>query len=73
MSNFPSLVDAFVAKINGQPREPERLAGVPQFLRAETSDGASDILEGWTDWRIVKRDNSAATDDARADAAHFSA
>jgi hypothetical protein len=62
ISNIASLVDAFVATINGEPREPEPLEDVPEFLREETPDGPSEVLEGWTSWRIVKRDNSADID-----------
>ena len=57
-SNLPSLVDAFVRTVNSQPREPERLDEVPLFLRENGDDSQSEILDGWTSWRIVKHDNS---------------
>lgn len=35
MPDLPLLVDAFVQKINSQPREPEPIDEVPAFLRAK--------------------------------------
>jgi hypothetical protein len=52
-----SLIDAFVEKINSQPREMEALDEVPPCVR----EGAPDEL--WTRWRIVKSDNSASIAD----------
>jgi hypothetical protein len=43
-----SLIDAFVEKINSQPREMEALDEVPPCVR----EGVPDEL--WTSWRIVK-------------------
>jgi hypothetical protein len=57
-SNLPSLVDAFVQTVNSQPREPQRLDEVPLFLRENANDSQPEILDGWTSWCIVKRDNS---------------
>jgi hypothetical protein len=60
----PSLVDAFVQKINSQPREPERLDEVPDFLRENTTDKSqSEVGDGWTSWHIVRRDNSTRIDE----------
>lgn len=62
-SNLPSLVEAFVQKINSQPREPEPLDEVPAFLRENTNDPHSEGINGWTNWRIVKCDNSTRLDE----------
>jgi hypothetical protein len=60
----PSLVDAFVQKINSQPREPERLDEVPEFLRENTTDKSqSEVGDGWTSWHILRRDNSTRIDE----------
>jgi len=56
ISHIPSLVDAFVARVNREAREPECLDDVPEFLRETISDHAA---YGTTSWHIVKRDNSA--------------
>jgi hypothetical protein len=59
MSDLPALVDAFVRKINTDPREPEHLDEVPAFLRQSAADDpASEPSDGWTRWRVVRRDNS---------------
>ena len=59
MSTLRSLVDAFVESVNSQPREPERTDEVPAFLRKNVAeDSSSGVTEGWTGWRIVRRDNS---------------
>lgn len=59
-SNLPSLVDAFVQKINSNPREPEPFDNVPEFLReSAASDPASEPIDLWTSWRVVRGDNSA--------------
>ena len=63
MPDLPLLVDAFVQKINSQPREPEPVDEVPAFLRANAvRDSLPETLEGWTGWQIVKCDNSARID-----------
>src|SRR3954467_10957068 len=36
--DLPAVVDAFVCKINGDPREPGRLDEVPEFLREIAAD-----------------------------------
>ena len=60
MFDLPALVDAFVRKINSDPREPERFDEVPESLReSATDDPASGPTDGWTSWRVVRRDNSA--------------
>ena len=54
-----SLVDAFVEKVNTEPREALSPDEVPEFLR-QTSDDANGTVAGLsTDWKIVTRDNSA--------------
>jgi len=59
-SNLPSLVEAFVQKINSHPREPEPVDEVPEFLRESAADDPSSApIDGWTSWRVVRRDNSA--------------
>ena len=59
MPDLPLLVDAFVRKVNSQPREPEPVDEVPAFLRAPAAtDSVSETLEAWTGWHIVKCDNS---------------
>jgi hypothetical protein len=61
--DLPLLVDAFVQKVNSQPREPETVDEVPAFLRAHAeTDSLPETLEGWTGWHIVKCDNSARID-----------
>ena len=58
--NVPALVDAFVQTINSERREPESVDEVPEFLREDTSrDSSSNHLDGWTSWRVVRRDNAA--------------
>jgi hypothetical protein len=57
--NLPSLVDAFVLKINSEPRERESGDEVPGFLRENAPhDSSSDSTDGSTSWRIARRDNS---------------
>lgn len=51
-----SLVDAFVERINGEAREAQPLAEVPESLR-ETSVERREIPDNWTAWRIVRADN----------------
>jgi hypothetical protein len=58
MPNLPSLVDAFVQKINSNPREPEPCDEVPEFLRERAADDLASE-HGWTGWRVVRRDSSA--------------
>lgn len=62
-SNVPSLVDAFVQRINSQPREPEPVDEVPAFLRENANGWQSEVLESWTSWHIVRCDNSSRIDD----------
>lgn len=52
----PRLVDAFVERINSEPREAQPLAEVPESLREPPSE-RDEILDGWTAWRIVRADN----------------
>jgi hypothetical protein len=57
--DMPALVDAFVKRINSDPREPECVDAVPEFLRENAADDSfSEPIEGWTNWHVVKRDNS---------------
>ena len=57
--DLPALVEAFVQKVNSKPREPQSVDEVPGYLRESAAgDPASEPIEGWTNWRIVKRDNS---------------
>jgi hypothetical protein len=51
------LVDAFVKKVNARRHEPMPPDNVPAFLRLPSSD---DYPDEWTDWQILKSDNSAA-------------
>ena len=51
------LVDAFVQKVNLRRHERMQLEDVPPFLRQPSPDDAADR---WTDWRILKADNSAS-------------
>ena len=52
----PKLVDAFVERINSEPREVQPLAEVPESLR-EASPERYEIPDDWTGWRIVNSDN----------------
>ena len=62
--DLPAVVDAFVRKINSDPREPARLDEVPEFLRESAADDpASEPTDGWTSWRVVRRDNSTRIDE----------
>jgi hypothetical protein len=54
--NITTLVDAFVEKVNVQPREPMPFDDVPEFLRADLPEAP--IPDNWAGWRILKRDNS---------------
>ena len=65
--NLPSLVDAFVQTVNSQPREPESLDEVPLFLRENATHSQSEILDSWTSWRIVTRDNSDRIEELRSE------
>lgn len=61
--DLPSFVDAFVEKINSQSREPQPVKEVPAFLRANVvTDSLPQPVDGWTDWHVVKCDNSARID-----------
>jgi len=67
VSNLPSLVDAFVQKINSQPREHQPVDDVPEFLRDDaTDDSQSGDSDGWTGWHIVGRDNSTRIDELQS-------
>jgi len=59
-SNFASVVDGFVEKINTdwRLREPLPCEDVPAFLAQEATVDPQDIPDAYTDWRIAKRDNS---------------
>jgi hypothetical protein len=52
----PILIDAFVDKINSQPREPEPCDEVPQSLRDALPEPDA-AQNDWTGWRIVRDDN----------------
>ena len=52
----PKLVDAFVERVNSEPREAQPLAEVPESLR-EASSERYEIPDNWTGWRIVRSDN----------------
>jgi hypothetical protein len=58
--NFASLVDGFVEKVNAEWRLREPLPGedVPEFLAQTAPFDPEGILDGYTDWRIAKHDNS---------------
>jgi len=63
-SDLPSLVDAFVSKINREPRGPEFLDDVSAFLREEVSRADLESLDRWTtSCHIVGRDNSTRIDE----------
>ena len=51
-----TLVDAFVERINSEPRSAEPVERVPESLR-EVHSGPHDIPDDWTGWRIVRSDN----------------
>lgn len=40
---LPALVDAFVQKINSDPREPESVDDVPDFLRESATDDPASV------------------------------
>jgi len=54
--SVPTLVDAFVERINSEPREAQSCDEVPESLR-EASSERDDIPDDWTGWRIVRSDN----------------
>jgi len=60
ISNFASLVDGFVEKVNAEWRLREPLPGeyVPAFLAQQATVDPQDLPDGYTDWRIAKHDNS---------------
>ena len=63
-TGFVSLVDAFVARVNSEPRSPEPIADVPAFLREEVPESLRAMVpDDWTGWRVVKRDNSRRIDE----------
>lgn len=60
MSTVIPLVDAFVDKVNTEPREMQSPDEVPDFLREPITDGSDAYFHRLsTDWKIVRRDNSA--------------
>lgn len=63
--DLPALVEAFVTKANSGPREPQSIKDVPGYLR-DTVAGASEPIDGWTHWRIVRRDNSTRVERLQA-------
>jgi len=71
MSTVATLVDAFVEKVNTEPREAEPPDEVPAFLR-EKPAGQSEWgpLSDWTSWRIVRRDNAARIDELEQRTGH---
>ena len=52
----PTLVEAFVDKINREPREVLPCDEVPESLR-EASSGPDQMPDDYTAWRIVRTDN----------------
>ena len=52
----PRVVDAFVERINSEPREAQPLREVPESLR-EASSERNVVPDNWTGWRIVRSDN----------------
>jgi hypothetical protein len=64
MLQIASLVDAFVQRVNSRPRQHESMEKVPEFLREESTESSADgPIEGWTSWRIVRRNNAACVDE----------
>jgi hypothetical protein len=53
---LPALVDAFVRKVNSEPREAQPLDEVPASLR-DDEPKRYEIPDNWTGWRIVKSDD----------------
>ena len=71
MSTVATLVDAFVEKVNTEPREAESPDEVPEFLRERPAGESEwDPLSDWTSWRIVRRDNSARIDELQQRTGH---
>jgi hypothetical protein len=56
-----ALVDAFVDKVNSEPREEEPVAEVPLLARDNPAEWTED--DGFTGWRIVKFDNANRMED----------
>jgi hypothetical protein len=50
-----ALVDAFVERINSEPREAKQLDEVPESLREPSK--RHETSDSWTEWRIVRDDN----------------
>ena len=59
----PSLVDAFVHKVNAEPRETLSPDEVPEFLREALDDSSGELASLGTGWKIVKGDNSKRIDE----------
>jgi len=59
----PSLVDAFVHKVNAEPRETLSPDEVPEFLREALDDSSGELASLSTGWKIVKGDNSKRIDE----------
>ena len=58
-----SLVDAFVQKVNTEPRETHSPDEVPEFLRQTIDDANGMMADLSTDWKIVTHDNTARIDE----------
>jgi len=64
MSTLSALVDAFVQKVNTEPRQTQPSDDVPEFLRDTTDEESNwEVSIGWTAWKIVQHDNSARIDE----------
>ena len=64
MPHQSSLVERFVERINQRPRDHQPLDEVPEFLREASPDHSPDSpIDGFTSWRIVRRDDAARIDD----------
>jgi hypothetical protein len=63
-AEFVSLVDAFVERVNSEPRQLESVAEVPAFLREEVPESLRHTVpEDSTGWRVVRCDYSARIDE----------
>ena len=56
MLTVPTLVEAFVDKVNGEPRDALPCDEVPESFRVVTSV-QDQLPDGYTEWRIVRADN----------------
>ena len=71
MSTVATLVDAFVEKVNTEPREAESSDEVPDFLREKPAGESEwDPSSSWTTWRIARRDNSARVEELEQRTGH---